>query len=747
LTAPNDLPSRDFGALMDGEEPPPPRHGGVRRHLRGFWAAVLGAALLCVTILFVVLFRLPGGGTVEQAAAVGTALAERLAAPAEVRPALDTEMTRRLERLDRALRDDGLDRTLLAEFTARWQVARQRGDDAMREMLPLAQTLTTSIRATLDERHAQIENTIKIVTATLAGLLLLTIFGLLQYRRRLRRSFNRFSDELGQGGDWQGAVQALREDPAGPPSAFDALASGVAGVLRESERRWQALAELSADWYWETDRQHRLTKVTGSIEVFTAQGWSADDLSGRRFDQLGFFKAPSAAGWAPLMSSIESQARFRDFECCVISRDRRSMRWVALSGRPRQDEQGRVLGFEGVARDVTERRRAMAKLKASEQRWSTVVRLATDWYWESDERHRIQPMRMEQHHQGQFFAEAVRGRTLWEAFPFGLDEMAWELHRLDLEHQRPFRELELCVDSDDGSRHWLAISGLPRFAAGGGFRGYHGVARDITGHKEAERVLLRHNEELQRAVAARTQELQTVNRDLEAFARQLAHELRTPIGHIQGLAQLLLNRSGADLKPEDRELLDLQLQSASNMRDTVDALLELARSTMQPMPAEAVDLSALAHEVIDTLPPLSRAAPVRWAVQPGLRAVASSAALKIVLANLLGNAAKFTRRSEQPQVEMRGHVDDDGAVHVVIEDNGAGFDPSKAERLFKPFGRLHTDEDYHGTGIGLTIVQRIVERHGGRVAAEARPEGGARFTFSLPAKAPPNLSVPEELTA
>jgi signal transduction histidine kinase len=356
-------------------------------------------------------------------------------------------------------------------------------------------------------------------------------------------------------------------------------------------------------------------------------------------------------------------------------------------------------------------------------------------------------MMMEQHHQGQFFADAVRGRTLWEAFPFGLDVMAWELHRTDLENRRPFRELELCVDRDDGSRHWLAISGIPRFNASGGFRGFHGVARDISGHKEAERVLLRHNEELQRAVTARTHELQVINRDLEAFARQLAHELRTPIGHIQGLAQLLLNRSGEHLANEDRQLLDLQLQSARSMRETVDALLNLARSTMQPMPTEVVDVSVLAQDVIDSLPQLDRVAEVRWTVQPGLRAVASPGPLKIVLTNLLSNAAKFTRRCEQPSVQLKGHLDQDGAVNVIIEDNGAGFDPNKTERLFKPFGRLHTEEDYHGTGIGLTIVQRIVERHGGKVSAEPRAEGGARFSFTLPAQTPQNLSIPEEITA
>lgn len=731
---------------MDSDEPPPSGRPGGKKQSRGFWALLLGAALLCATALFVVLFRLPGGGAIEHAAAISTSLAERLSAPAIGKPAIDAELNRRLELLEHALRADNLNRVLFTEFRARWLAAREHdSDEEMRELVPASQALTTTIRSALDAQHARVESTIKVVTATLAGLLLMMIFGLVRHRRRLRHSINRFSDELGQGGDWENAVQALRDDPAGPPSAFDALAAGVEGVLRESDRRWQALAELSADWYWETDKQHRIVKVSGSIEIFTAQGWRGEDLAGRRFDQLNFFKAPGVAGWGPLVGHLQAEERFREFECSVISRDKRSMRWVALSGRPRQDEAGQFIGFEGVARDVTERRRAMAKLKASEQRWSTVVRLATDWYWESDEQHRIQPMMMDEQHQGQFFADAVRGQTLWEAFPFGLDVLAWELHRQDLEAHRPFRELELCVDSDDGSRRWLAISGLPRFNAAGGFRGYHGVARDISGHKEAERVLLRHNEELQRAVAARTNELQTINRDLEAFARQLAHELRTPIGHIQGLAQLLLNRSGEALSDDDRQLLELQLLSAGNMRETVDALLNLARSTMQPMPTEVVDISVLAQEAIEGLAPIQRTAPLTWTIQPGLRAVAAAGPLKIVLTNLLGNAAKFTRRCEAPHVELRGHIDADGTVHVVIEDNGVGFDPGKAERLFTPFGRLHTDEDYHGTGIGLTIVQRIVERHGGRVAAQTRPEGGARFEFSLPAQTPQILPVPEEI--
>jgi PAS domain S-box-containing protein len=720
----------------------------LHQHLRGFWAVVLAGAVLCLLALFLVFFRMPGAGIVQDMGAIGPLLGQRMAVEPDKRVAIDDELDQCLQRLDQGLQADGLDRSVLLEFQARWQAARRTGDaQAWQELMPAAQTLATSIRANLDARHERLSSVIKIVTASMAGLLLLMIFGLLRHRSRLHNSLERLSEELGQQGQWQDALQALREERAGPQSTFEAVTTGVVETLRDNDRRWQALAELSADWYWETDAQNRLVRLYGSLAAFTEQGWQIEDLVGRRFDQLSCLKAPNLQGWQPLMEQLTGGGNFRDFECSVVARDKRSMRWMALSGRPRHDAHGMVAGFEGIARDITERRRQLMRLKASEQRWSTVVQLATDWYWESDENHRMQPMLMDAQTDTHGFAALLQGRTLWESFPFGLDEMAWELHRQDLAHRLPFRELELCIDTEDGQRHWLALSGMLRQDARGEFRGYRGVAREITGRKEAERVLMRHNEELQRAVTARTHELQAMNRDLEAFARQLAHELRTPISHIQGLAQLLLTRSGEQLSEDDRQLLDLQLQSAGGMRETVDALLTLASSTLQPMPTEAVDLSAMAHEVIDALPALEREAPVDWVIQEGLRALASPAPLKIVLTNLLGNAAKFTRRTAEPRVELRGHFSPGGTLTVVLEDNGTGFDPAKADRLFQPFGRLHADQDYHGTGIGLTIVQRIIERHGGQVRAEPREEGGARFTFTLPEQAGLNRKLPEELRA
>ena len=566
--------------------------------------------------------------------------------------------------------------------------------------------------------------------ALLTPALLLPAHLLGRQRQRMRNTLRRFSDDLDPR-NWRHAVQRLREDRLGAPSAFDALASGVEGVLGESERRWQALADLSADWYWESDRQQRLSWLSGGAPQALAPGLDEAALLGRRFDQIGLFRAPEQ-GWPALLTRMARHEPFRDVEI-QVGAPAGVARWISISGRPRRNAQGAAIGYEGVGRDITERRQAHDKLLASEQRWSTMARLAADWYWQTDAEHRLLPLSAEQQQRiGAELAERIEGRTRWEAHRDALTPEQWAEHRADLDARRPFRSLQLEVGAGDGRWMWISLSGLPRFDGSGRFLGYHGVGRDITSRQQAQALLLRHNEALQRAVDERTRDLQQMNLDLDAFARQLAHELRTPIGHVQGLAQMLADRGAARLLAEDQELLQLQVQAAQRMRETLDALLALARSTLQPMPVEAVDLSALAHEVAAELPALPRQAALRWHIQHGMQVHANPAALKIVLLNLMGNAAKFTRDGAAPRARVGLRAEGDTVVRIVVQDNGVGFDPQRAGQLFKPFSRLHARDDYGGSGIGLSIVQRIVERHGGRVQASAEVARGACFEFTLP---------------
>jgi PAS domain S-box-containing protein len=553
-------------------------------------------------------------------------------------------------------------------------------------------------------------------------------------RQQVRNTLHRVSDDLDHD-RWRDAVRQLREEPLGAPSAFDALASGMESALGASERRWQALADLSADWYWESDRQLRLSWLSGGAPQALAPGLDDAALLGRRLDQIAVFRPP-LQGWTALQTRMARLEEFRDVEFQVAVPGQ-APRWISISGRARNSAQGTPMGYEGVGRDVSERRRAHEQLLASEQRWSTMTRLAADWYWQTDAEHRLLPFGAEQQQRiGADLAERMEGHTRWEVHRDALTPEQWAEHRADLDARRPFRSLQLEIEAGEGRWIWVSLSGMPRFDALGRFVGYHGVGRDITARQQAQALLLRHNEALQRAVDERTQDLQQMNLDLDAFARQLAHELRTPIGHVQGLAQMLADRGAPRLLAQDHELLQLQVAAAQRMRETVDALLELARSTLQPMPLEAVDLSALAHQVVSELPTLPRRAPLRWHIQLDMSVSANAAALKIVLLNLMGNAAKFTRDGATPRARVGLRADVDGGLRISVQDNGVGFDPSRAAQLFKPFSRLHARDDYAGSGIGLSIVQRIVERHGGRVEARAEVGRGACFEFTLPCGEP-----------
>ncbi len=708
----------------------------------------LGATLAVGALVVLLLYRAPDSAALQAAAGVATRtsqLQQALHRAAESAPAaaqlqvLQLELERQVDALDSVLAEEALGVPARAALRRAWTATqaalqepleRERAASLVASQLDIANALAHDVRQQLDQRRNSIDAWLKALIAALALLLLVPLHGLWRQRQQMRSSLHEFSDELGSG-TWREAVHKLREDTTGlgPVSAFGALATGVESVLGESDRRWQALADLSADWYWETDTEYRLSWLSRSAPRPLLQAVDEQALLGRRHDQIALFKAPPQ-GWAALHACMSRQEAFRDFEFQVAVHG--TPMWLSISGRPRFDARGEPIGYEGVGRDVSERKSAHQRLAASEQRWSTMTRLAADWYWQTDAEHRLLPLAPEQQrHLGERLHDSIVGRTRWAAHRDALSADEWAEHRADLDARRPFRSLRFEARIDDDRFAWVSLSGVPRFDSEQRFLGYHGVGRDISTRKQAERLLMRHNEELKRAVDDRTGELRQLNLDLDAFARQLAHELRTPIGQIRGLAAMLDERLGERLSAEERELLALQQSAAHGMQDTLEALTALAHASLQPLPRERVDLSALARQVFDELPPLPRQQALRCEVQGGMQLEANAQALRIVLTNLLGNAAKFTRDCLDPRVQVSAHDAGNGLLSVRIKDNGAGFDPRRADELFRPFSRLHGRDAYAGSGIGLSIVQRIVERHGGSVAAHAEPRQGACFEFTL----------------
>jgi PAS domain S-box-containing protein len=224
-------------------------------------------------------------------------------------------------------------------------------------------------------------------------------------------------------------------------------------------------------------------------------------------------------------------------------------------------------------------------------------------------------------------------------------------------------------------------------------------------------------------------ELRDANRELEAFSYTVSHDLRAPLRAVDGYSQMLQEDCGPRLDEEGRRLLGVVREEAARMGQLIDDLLRLSQVGRRPLERQAFDMRALAAEVVAELAPGYPAATVDVAQLPA--ATGDRALLRQVWINLVGNALKYSSRSPGPRVEIDGNVEGASAVYVV-RDNGAGFDMRYQDKLFRAFQRLHRQEEFPGTGIGLAIVERVVRRHGGRVWAQSAPGAGAAFHFSLP---------------
>ncbi len=270
----------------------------------------------------------------------------------------------------------------------------------------------------------------------------------------------------------------------------------------------------------------------------------------------------------------------------------------------------------------------------------------------------------------------------------------------------------------------LEIRGQPM--PGGGFVTTY---TDITERKAAERALVQLNAELEQRVAERTAELERANSELEAFTYSVSHDLRSPLRAISGFSSIILAENRARLDAESADYLQRVVAAGKRMGLLIDDLLSLSRVSRQDVRRERFDYSALAADVVAALIQTHPGRNVRVSIQPDLSLDADPGLMRIVLENLVGNAWKFSAGAADALIEIGGERRD-GVDVCFVRDNGAGFDMQHASQLFKPFQRLHDSKDFEGTGIGLSIVQRVIARHGGRVWAEGALGRGACFYFT-----------------
>ena len=404
--------------------------------------------------------------------------------------------------------------------------------------------------------------------------------------------------------------------------------------------------------------------------------------------------------------------------------------WFRINAYATED--GLAIYFQ----DITAEREAAAQLKLLETAVSRLndMVIINDMPRTPDELPRVVFVNTAFTARSGYEIEDVLGHPL--TFFKGSQTSAEEMNRVASEMRllQPVRS-EMIVYSKRGVPLWVEMEIAPIFNNAGRATHWVTVCRDISERKASQDAILQLNADLENRVALRTAELRAANEELDAFSYSVSHDLRSPLNTIDGFSQMLQKYDSANLSDKGQHYLRRIRGGAQQMNELILGLLGLARLSQEPMKVQPVDLSAIARRVVLELRDQAPAREVDIIIQDALLTHADPLQMRVVLQNLIGNAWKFTGQQAQARIEIGcDEAGADASPVYFIRDNGAGFDMAFANKLFKIFERLHPSADFSGTGVGLTIVKRVVNRHGGKVWAHSTAGQGATFYFTLAAQ-------------
>ena len=371
-------------------------------------------------------------------------------------------------------------------------------------------------------------------------------------------------------------------------------------------------------------------------------------------------------------------------------------------------------------RASNQRRQLVEALRATRLQLQSVDELLDVWQWQTDPQHRLVQLRPPQGAPPTDWAAAATPVLLWERFavdnPLALQAQLQGAVALNGVHAR--------LAGGSGETRHGQLRGRVRSDAAGAFAGYHGTFREREAAPvQAAPVKLG-------APGPAVAETGGTEAEQESFSYTISHDLRAPIRVVEGFTKIVKEDYGRLLDRVGNDHLDRVLGAAARMNNMIDALLALSKLSSQPLARQTVNLSQLAGYVADDLRRQWPERVVKVDIEAGLQVQGDATLLRVVIENLLGNAWKYTSKSADARISFERSPK--GADYFTVRDNGAGFDMRFSDRLFGVFQRLHSANDFPGTGVGLASVRRIVRRHGGEIWGEAEVNQGARFHFSLP---------------
>ncbi len=459
------------------------------------------------------------------------------------------------------------------------------------------------------------------------------------------------------------------------------------------------------------DREGRIVYFNRACEKAT--GYSFAEVKGKNLWDI-FLITEEAESVKNFFSNLRADQFPNEYENYWITKDG-SYRLIAWSNAALLDESGSVEHIIGTGIDITERKRA-------EEEYKTILRTAMDGFWITDMQGRFLEV-------NDAYCNLI-GYTRDELLNMNIrdveaaekpEETAQHIQRIMEFGGDRFETRHKCKDGRivdiEVSVNYLNVK-AGRLVV---------FLRNITRRKQVSEEIRKINEDLRR----RTSELEAANRELEAFSYSASHDLRTPLVAIGSLARILREKYLNHFDDKCKEFLGAILGETQRMSRLIDDLLALSRSGRQALQLSDIDMNELAKSVVEELKLLETGRGLQLNLEPLPAAHGDQRMIRQVLMNLLSNAMKFTRRNQEGAIEIGGKTEDGMSIYYV-KDNGVGFDLADANKLFKVFERLHSSEEFEGTGIGLAIVWRIIQRHGGRVWAESKKNEGATFYFTLP---------------
>jgi PAS domain S-box-containing protein len=487
--------------------------------------------------------------------------------------------------------------------------------------------------------------------------------------------------------------------------------------LRISEatyREQAALLDLSHDAIFVRGLDRTIAYWNRGAEKL--YGWRKDEVRGRISNDLLRTEFPRA------LTEIEREVCANGTWEGELLQHRRDGSRVVVSSQwaLEQDAQGRPARILEINRDITRR-------KLEENKFRNLLESAPDGVVIVNRAGQIQLVNAQAEALFGYARAEMIGNPVEMLIPDRFrDEHAQ--HRSEYARKPKARPMgagyELRGRRKDGTEFPVEISLSPIETEEGVL--ISGAIRDITERHRSDQRIHHLNEELRKRVV----ELARINRELETFSYSVSHDLRAPLRHIDGFARILQEEHSADVSPEAHQYLDRILTAANHMGHLIDDLINLARIGRKELLRKNVDLTALVRQIADDIDSDPGDRKIVWRIDPLLECECDPGLLALVFSNLLSNAVKFTKQHSHPVIHVGVTLSTREPVFFV-RDNGVGFDVKYADKLFGVFQRLHSQDEFEGTGIGLATVQRIIHRHGGRIWAEAEPGRGATFFFTL----------------